>query len=379
VPFHRVSDPERLHALIESMLLIESELDLPVLLRSIVSVASELAGARYGALGISTSDGSELNQFITYGLTAEEQRRIGDLPTGHGLLGGVLHDAKSRRSPNIDHEPDSVGFPANHPKMTTFLGVPVLAGDGRVFGTLYLCDRIDGEPFSEEDEALVEGFGRAASLIVDKALLRAQLREFTLTEERERMARDLHDTVIQRLFAVGLSLQSVVSSNLEPASRERVMSSIDDLDATIREIRTTIFEITRERSAPAAGLRGRVLSIIGEVTTKLDLPVDVTFEGPLDTVVGPTASDHLIKVLRELLTNIVRHASATHVHVSIELRGGELTVCVADDGIGLRPGRTPGRGLRNLADRAQELQGSFDVSPGESGGTLVLWTARRLD
>ena len=286
MPFHRVSDPERLHALIESMLLIESELDLPVLLRSIVSVASELAGARYGALGISTSDGSELNQFITYGLTAEEQRRIGDLPTGHGLLGGVLHDAKSRRSPNIDHEPDSVGFPANHPKMTTFLGVPVLAGDGRVFGTLYLCDRIDGELFSEEDEALVEGFGRAASLIVDKALLRAQLREFTLTEERERMARDLHDTVIQRLFAVGLSLQSVVSSNLEPASRERVMSSIDDLDATIREIRTTIFEITRERSAPAAGLRGRVLSIIGEVTTKLDLPVDVTFEGPLDTVVG---------------------------------------------------------------------------------------------
>ncbi len=379
MPFRRVSDPERLHALIEAMLLIESELDLSVLLRSVVSVASELVDARYGALGVSSPDGTELHQFITYGMSADERERIGDLPRGHGLLGGVLHDASARRSTNIGHEPDSSGFPANHPVMKTFLGVPVLSGDGRVFGNLYFCDRRDGQPFTDEDEALVEAFGRAASLIVDKARLRAQLREFTLTEERERLARDLHDTVIQRLFAVGLSLQSVLSTSLDDAVRTRVTTSIDDLDATIREIRTTIFEITHERVTASAGLRSRVLSIIDEVTTRLELPVDVTFEGPLDTMVGPQAAGHVIKTLREVLTNVVRHAQASRVDVSVEMHDGTLTVRVLDDGVGFNASSTSGRGLRNLADRAAELEGSFDISRREDGGTLVVWSARRWE
>ena len=360
-------------------MLIESDLDLSVLLRSIISVASELVGARYGALGVLSADGKELSNFITCGLSEEQERRIGDLPKGHGLLGEVIQHAHSRRSENLVTDPDFAGFPANHPIMKTFLGVPVMRGDGKVFGNLYLTDRLDGGPFTDDDEALLESFGRAAGLIVDEAQLRQKLRELTLSEERERLARDLHDTVIQRLFAVGLSLQSTLSADLPTPVADRIDAAVHDLDATIREIRTTIFEITRDRSSSASGFRSRVLTIINEVTTRLQLPVDVAFEGPLDTLVGPGCADQTSKTLRELLTNVVRHSEATRASVSLEVVGDELRVLVSDDGVGFDAATTSGRGLRNLAERARELGGSFEISRQATGGTLVVWAVRRLD
>ena len=359
-------------------MLIESDLDLSVLLRSIVAVASELVNAKYGALGIVSDDGSELTNFITYGLSEEERHRIGDLPRGHGLLGEVLHEVRNRRSDNLATDPDSVGFPSNHPTMTTFLGVPVSSGTGKIFGNLYVTDRLDGLPFSDDDEALLEAFGRAASLIVDEARLREQLRELTLSEERERLARDLHDTVIQRLFAVGLSLQSTLSWNLDPLVAERVSAAVDDLDATIRQIRTTIFEITQERSAPSAGVRSRVLTLINEVTTRLNLPVDVAFEGPLDTLVGPVLADHISSVARELLTNAVRHAHAQRVELSLEANEQEVVLRVSDDGVGFDGSVTSGRGLRNLSERAGAVGGQFSATTRPDGGTIMVWTAKRL-
>ncbi len=376
--FRRIQDPERLHALIEAMMLIESDLDLAVLLRSITAVASELVNARYGALGIVNDAGDELSNFITYGMSEEQSRRIGDLPKGHGLLGEVLHHVKNRRSDDLTSDPDSIGFPANHPIMHTFLGVPVSSGTGKVFGNLYVTDRLDGEAFSDDDEALLEAFGRAASLIVDEARLREQLRELTLSNERERLARDLHDTVIQRLFAVGLSLQSALAANLDPVLSARISTAVDDLDATIRQIRTTIFEITRERSAPLVGVRSRVLALINEVTTRLDLPVDVSFEGPLDTLVGPVLADHVTNVVRELLTNAVRHAGATRVELSLDVSAELMTLSVADDGVGFSGSLSSGRGLRNLAERADAVGGTFAATPRERGGTVMIWTARRL-
>jgi signal transduction histidine kinase len=360
------------------MMLIESDLDLSVLLRSIVAVASELVHAKYGALGIVSDDGKELTNFITYGLSEEQSRRIGDLPKGHGLLGEVLHTMRNRRSDDLTKDPDSIGFPVNHPIMTTFLGVPVSSGTGKIFGNLYVTDHLDGLPFSDDDEALLEAFGRAASLIVDEARLRMQLRELTLSEERERLARDLHDTVIQRLFAVGLSLQSTLTWNLEPAVSERISSAVDDLDATIRQIRTTIFEITQERVAPSMGVRSRVLSLINEVTTRLNMPVDVSFEGPLDTMVGPILADHITNVTRELLTNAVRHAHAQRVELALEVSDAEVLLRVADDGVGFDGSVTSGRGLRNIADRASQVGGTFRASARPEGGTIVVWTATRM-
>jgi len=377
--FRNVRDPDRLHALIDAMLLIESDLDLSTLLQSIVGAACELVGARYGALGISNAQDTELTNFITVGLTEEQRRRIGDMPRGHGLLGEVMVKAAPRRSDDLLHDPDAHGFPSGHPVMTTFLGVPVMSRDGTMFGNLYITDRLDGEPFSDDDEALLESFGHAAGLIVDEAQLRDQLRELTLTEERERLARDLHDTVIQRLFAVGLSLQATLVSDLSEPARERISSAVDDLDETIREIRTTIFEIARERTVASAGLRSRVLSIIDEVTNRLSLPVDISFNGPVDTVVGPILSAHVISVLRELLTNAVRHSGADRVEVTIQVNNDSLELRVRDDGVGFSGDATVGRGIRNISERASEVAGHCEIIRGDPRGTIVIWTACRLD
>jgi len=377
--FHKVTDPDRLHALIDAMLLIESDLDLSTLLQSIVGAACELVGTRYGALGISNAEDTELTNFITVGLTEDQRRRIGDMPRGHGLLGEVMVKGVPRRSDDLLHDPDAHGFPSGHPVMKTFLGVPVMSRDGTMFGNLYLTDRLDAEAFTDDDEALLESFGHAAGLIVDQARLRDQLRELTLTEERERLARDLHDTVIQRLFAVGLSLQATLSANLEDPVRERISSAVDDLDETIREIRTTIFEIARDRTTASAGLRSRVLSIIDEVTNRLSLPVDVSFNGPVDARVGPVLAAHVLNVLRELLTNAVRHSGADRVEVTIEVSDENLVLTVRDDGVGFSGDATVGRGIRNITERAAEVAGRCEIFRVDPRGTNVVWTACRLD
>ncbi len=360
-------------------MLIESELDLDVLLRSIVSASCELVGARYGALGVLSADGTELTNFITHGLTPEEGRRIGDMPKGHGLLGQVIIDAKTRRSDNLTHDPAAHGFPPNHPVMTTFLGVPVTHGNGRVFGNLYLTDKTGGSPFDDDDVAVVESFGRAAGLIVDEARLRQQMRQLTLTEERERLARDLHDTVIQRLFAVGLSLNGLLNTTLDHVAKQKVSTAIDDLDATIREIRTTIFEISRDRVATGSGFRARASAIVDEVATRLGLAASIAFDGAIDTLVGPDCADQASRALRELLTNVVRHAQASRVRVEVRAKVGRLELVVADDGQGFESSDGAGKGLDNVEARARDLGGEFSVVSSLGNGTIATWTARHLD
>jgi signal transduction histidine kinase len=379
VPFHDVRDPDRLHGLLDAIMLIETDMDLTVLLRQVVVAASQLVGARYGALGVTAPSGTELSDFITCGLSAEQIERIGALPKGKGLLGELLHHPEPRRSTDVQHDPDAVGFPAGHPPMHTFLGVPVLSGDGLIFGNLYVTDRIDGEPFSDDDVALLEAFGRAASLIIDEARLREQLKDLTLTEERERLARDLHDTVIQRLFAVGLSLRTTLKLDMDDAVTHRISRAVDDLDATVKEIRAAIFEISHERPGSAKTLRTRVVGIVDEVTQRLGLPVDISFAGPVDTRIGPRCSDQVTRVLREILTNAVRHSGARHVAVHVSVDGDLLTLQVNDDGVGFDPRATSGRGLRNLTQRAEKLGGEFSVYAGDGGGTMVVWTAKELD
>lgn len=378
VAFENIRDSRRLQALLEAILLIESELDLNELLTHIVSQASQLVGARYGALGVLADDGISLSRFVTHGMTPEERILVGDEPRGLGLLGTITREARSHRVASIASDPMSVGFPANHPAMKTFLGVPIRTNDGRVFGNLYFTEKEGGEEFNDEDEALIDGFGRAAGLLIDEATLRSQVRTLTLTEERERMARDLHDTVIQRLFAVGLSLQTTLKGELSPEVNDRISAAIDDLDATIHEIRTTIFEIVHE-SDPMIPIRPRVLALVDEVASRLAVPVDVKFEGPLDSSVGNRCADHLTRSLRELLTNVVRHAEARHVTVSLEMSGQNVIMRVEDDGKGIDLTGSKGRGLINVTERARELDGSVTLEPGATNGTRVTWIARRLD
>jgi signal transduction histidine kinase len=262
--------------------------------------------------------------------------------------------------------------------MKQFLGVPVIIENGTIFGNLYLTDHLTGEPFSAEDEDLVAGFGRAAGLVIDQARLRSHVREFSIAEERERLARDLHDTVIQRLFGVGLSLQLALSGSLEDSVRERINTSLDELNETILNIRTTIFEIDLEH-ADVDSLSERIKTLNVEVGSRLGVQVQLETSPGIDDLVTARCAQHVIQALREILSNIVRHSQAQHVSVQLSIDENMLVLMVQDDGVGFASAASGGRGLRNLASRARDLGGDCYVDSEIGHGTQVRWTANRLD
>ena len=197
-----LAGPRSLRQLLDAVQSVASDLDLPSMLRRITQSAVDLVDARYGALGVLDESKRRLGQFITIGIDDEGRHAIGHLPTGHGILGLLISDAKPLRLPDLSEHPASSGFPPNHPPMTSFLGVPIRVRD-EVFGNLYLTDKVSGEVFTDIDEELVVGLAGAAGVAIENARLSERVRTLALTEDRERIARDLHDTVIQRLFATG--------------------------------------------------------------------------------------------------------------------------------------------------------------------------------
>jgi len=380
VDYRGIDDSAKLHALINAILTIEADADLSTLLTAVVEQATALIGARYGALGVLGNDRSHLVEFITVGLSPQERVAIGPFPAGKGLLGRVITDDECLRVDQLSTHLDRSGFPANHPPMETFLGVPVRLGTGTVYGNLYLCEKIDGSLFTESDEALVDTLGRVAGLLIDKAQLRLQLTELTLANERERMARDLHDTVIQRLFAVGLMLQGATNTEIPDPVRRTIERAVDDLDETIREIRTTIFAISRAPDDDSFTVRRRLLELCDEVGSRLGIEVSISFHGPLDAVISENAANHVVLAAREALSNVVRHAEATSAVVEVMASADGLTLRVLDDGCGIDPEVSgKGRGLANLTGRAAELGGWCTVQPGPEGGTAVEWHITRVD
>src|ERR1035441_6046322 len=221
MPFHSVDDPAKLRRLLEATLLVEADLELPVLLGHVVEEACSMTGARYGALGVLNEDRTELAQFITVGLDPDEEERIGHRPTGRGVLGLLITEPQPLRLANLGSHPDSFGFPAHHPPMVSFLGVPIKVRD-EVYGNLYLTDKVGWSEFTADDVALVEALAVAAGIAIENARLHERVREVAVVEDRDRLARDLHDTVIQRLFAVGLSLQSLASTATGPRVTDRL-------------------------------------------------------------------------------------------------------------------------------------------------------------
>lgn len=377
MPYHRVTDPDKLHALLDAVLAIESDLELTTLLTRIVEAAIGLVGARYGALGVLAPGGHGLVQFVHSGIPPEQAAAIGHLPEGKGILGLMIERPEPLRLTDLSTHPAAAGFPPGHPAMTSFVGAPIRVR-GRVFGNLYLTDKCGAAGFDEEDEQLVTALAVAAGISVDNARLHSQVRELALLEERERIARDLHDDVIQRIFAIALSLQATEGRvGADPDLAERITDAVDALDETIRQIRTTIFSLEPSPSS-ASTLRAEVLSLCAEARRSLGFDPEVRFAGPVDAAAGGLAGDALA-ALREALSNVARHARASRVTVSVAAVDGNLAVVVTDDGVGLRPGvasgRTPGagRGLPNLAERAEDLGGSFSVATRPEGGTLLEW------
>jgi signal transduction histidine kinase len=368
-----VAGPKSLRQLLDAILAIGLDLDLPAMLRRIIENAVDLVDATYGALGVLDESGTRLSQFITVGIDDAGHKAIGDLPEGHGILGLLIVDAEPLRLPDLTEHPDSYGFPPNHPPMRSFLGVPIRVRN-QVFGNLYLTDKKVGEVFTDVDEELVIGLAAAAGVAIENARLHTKLHEVGLIEDRERIARDLHDTVIQRLFATGMSLQGTVRLVAsDPTSAvDRIERAVDDLDTTVKQIRTAIFEL-EQTATDTGGLRSRILAIAHEASGPLGLEPHVRFDGPVDTGMDDRVGVELLATLREALSNVARHAQATHVDVEV-LVGGEVELRVLDDGVGLPSGdRDAGNGLRNMAARAARLGGAFGVRANDPAGTVVEW------
>jgi signal transduction histidine kinase len=318
--------------------------------------------------------GTRLAEFVTAGLSDEQIRAIGPRPKGHGVLGVLILEPKPIRLPDVHEHPDSYGFPPNHPPMRSFLGVPIKVRD-RVFGNLYLTDKRDDDVFTEADEELVVALAAAAGVAIDNARLHAQVAELVILEDRERIARDLHDTVIQRLFATGLILQGAQRLVQVTEVGTRIQESIDSIDEVIRDIRTTVFELQSGQSA-GGSLRQELARVCAEAARPLGFEPRLTFEGPIDTLVPTEVAAHLVVVLREALANVARHAHATRLDVRVSVDGatGELALEVVDNGVGLAPDRmAAGYGLRNMATRAGELGGGLTMEPASPVGTAIRW------
>jgi len=352
-------DVKELRHLLDASASVNSALDLPLVLRRILESAMALVGARYGALGVLDPTGTHLTEFLTIGVPDEDVRLIGALPQGLGVLGLLITDPQPIRLSDLSTHPDSFGFPPNHPRMTTFLGVPIRVR-GEVFGNLHLTEKASGERFTETDEEFAIALAAAAAgVAIDNVRLHERFGELRMVEDRERVPRELHDTVVQRLFATGLGLQGLAARVDDTALAERLDLAVTDLDDTIRHIRTTIFELQRQR-LPGRSLRREVLDIVTEVAGPAGLEDEVRFQGPVDLTVPSDLADQVLAVTREAVTNVARHADATKVVVRLQVADSALQLVVTDDGNGppttdhpehqrsrtaqhADPGRSPGR------------------------------------
>lgn len=535
-----MASQERLRALLDAVVDLSTDLDLDRVLKRITVAACELAGARYGALGV-LGQGHSLAQFITHGIGDEERERIGPPPRGHGVLGLLIAEPQPIRLPHIHEHSRSYGFPANHPPMDSFLGVPIRVHD-QIYGNLYLSEKIGAAEFTEQDEQIVVALAAAAGVAIDNArlyevtdrrrqwlqatteisdvllgrvdreealqLIARKTREVSgcdvavvlledesdvlvvevvdgadadevvgarmptredgiisgvlrhsypividdlakeaqsgatdlpsglvddlaytvlvplsapegrggvllvarqrdvqapegsfdveliatfanqaalalervraqedralvaVLEDRDRIARDLHDLVIQRLFATGLQLQGVSRLAKRPEVQERITALTDDLDATIRDIRATIFEL--QHRPDRSDLRADIRGLAKEYSASFGFTPRVDLRGPIDSAVPGEVRPQLLAVIREALSNATRHAQASAVRIAVSVSSDRVHAVVADDGVGTGD-ISRESGLRNIRDRATALGGGLKLTANQPSGTVVEW------
>jgi signal transduction histidine kinase len=370
-------DRPRDKILIEAGLALASELDLDSVLQRIVEIAAELTGARYCALSVLDAGGTRIERFVTYGVSDEERSAIGDLPVGHGILGLLIEERKAIRLPDISNDPRSYGFPPNHPPMHSLLGAPVVAL-GKVFGNIYLTEKQGADLFTDDDEEALIALAAQAGVAIENARLyeeatRAQqvLRQMEMVEERERIAKELHDGVIQSLFAVGMSLQAASSMTSEPEVTHRIESAVDEIDRAIRDLRNYIFGL-RPGILADRQLDQAIQELASEFQTRTGVLAVVEVDAGVASELASRAAD-IVQVIREALSNVGRHAEATTCRITLRRardRGAELEI--DDDGRGFDPieGGT-GMGLANLLDRVTQMGGALAVESHQGIGTTL--------
>jgi signal transduction histidine kinase len=532
-----LSTRDRAHGLLDAVLAVGSDLDLQTVLHRIVEAAVRLVDAKYGALGVIGKD-ERLSQFLTVGIDAEDVARIGPLPSGHGILGVLISDPQPLLLHDLSKHPASFGFPAHHPPMKSFLGVPLRVRD-EVFGNLYLTEKAGGADFDDEDANVVRALATAAGVAIENARLyesvrrrerwlqassevttallsgtdtedvlqlvatrskelatadfaaialplhgdllvevadgqhaseilgarlglenslageafrtgvsiavddiqndprigagtmrrnhfgpamfvplragdttqgilfvanheggkpfvgsdqtmfeafaahaalglelarqRTENERLNVFRDRDRIARDLHDLVIQRLFATGMQLESSMRHMTTPQASELVQRAVEDLDTTIKEIRSTIYALQKSDRAASNSLRARAVAVTEEFSAALGFAPSLRLDGLIDTRMSAELAENVLAVLRESLANAARHAAAQHVAAALAVDDTNVTLTVEDDGVGMPATSTRRSGIANMEARARSLGGGCTITARPEGGTRLQW------
>jgi signal transduction histidine kinase len=345
-------------------------------LARITSQARELSDADLAVLALPGEEGQFLTVTYADGDGAQAVRGLA-LPTGRSLSGRVLTTGEALTCANFaDDERAAVSARAvmSHvgPAVLFPLGAP-----GSRRGVLTIGRRHGGEPFPHAEAAFAASFAAQAGVALELAASRAEAERLSVYEDRDRIARDLHDLVIQRLYATGMSLQGTMPMISRPEVAERVSRAVDDMDQTIKEIRGAIFALQSRNTGRTSDPRTDIVHLVEEMTATLGFTPSLRLGAGLRTLHSEELTEQVLAVLREALSNMARHAGASRADVTVDVgQDGVLSVLVADDGIGVPPeGRRSG--LRNLADRAVKLGGELRLGPVEPGasrpGTRLEW------
>ncbi len=377
---------EHLDALRQAALALTTELEISKVLQQVVEQSRTLVDARYGALAVLGSDGRTVEQFYTSGLSPEVHNRLQHMPVGDGILGVMSKDGQSIRLADIAGEPRAAGFPEGHPPMHTLVGVPIQS-KGRIYGNLYLTEKrivlpsggaIEGE-FSAEDEELLAMFALQAAIAIENARLYQENQQIAVLRERERIGMDLHDGVIQSIYAIGLLLDD---------ARHRIAStpsqSITAIDAAITGLNEVIVDIRnyiqhlRPRRFQGRNIRQGLEALAQELRNDTMMTVTVTIDEQAATVCSARQADEFLHIAQEALANVRRHANASNVTIGFGFEEGLLQLSVQDDGAGMdtaevRKGQ--GNGLRNMRARARGMHGEFRLNTAPGAGAWLAVTA----
>ncbi len=341
--------------------------DLNEVLQRVAEVSRALVQCKYAALGIPDGKGG-LAHFKVAGISQEEMARIGHLPIGHGLIQAPIRERHIIRLENMQEDERSVGFPDNHPQMTSLLGVPIQMGD-QLFGVLYLCDREDGQAFTDQDQQLIETLAGYAALTIVGAMSNEQQSQMKVLEERERIGMELHDGVIQSLYALGMQLDLLrITEGLQPDQLKPVIGGIDTVISDIRRY------IMRLRTVD--GQQKTIYACFQEMSQKLHFAdnIDVHIHAEDNAPPFPPATfEGLCLIINEALSNAVRHAQATEIIISAITDDTTFKVQVQDNGKGfdIKTIEDSGLGLSNMHKRARFYGGTVKVDSAVGVGASI--------
>ena len=370
---------ERLIALHKASLELVKDVSLDHLLERIAKVACEQSDARYAALGVLDDDG-KLVKFITVGMTDDEIKLMAHPPIGKGLIGELMDTEVPLRVPVIQEHPRSSGFPAHHPAMTSFLGVPIRAANQQL-GQIYLTNKIDAPEFTADDEKIIQMLAGYAAAAIQNARLHENTRRLAVLEERERIGMDLHDGIIQAIYGVGLSLESALHSFEDDPqdAKTRVQRSIESLNQAIRDLRGYILDL-RPRQMGNEGLMSGLKRLITEFRANTLANVQLTANENELKDLPQAYSMVLFHISQEALANIAKHAKAKQVDIALWSSDERVLMEIHDNGKGFEMDKmnaSIGHGLANMQTRVRAVGGDVDISSVVDEGTTVLaWVPR---